>query len=89
MKNGYAMVCRLKLTPFELRVAIEALLSELKIRIFKILSVLAFIVFITAGMLLIGRISSISNVIYFTLMSVLFLLFLKNKNERRNKNEGA
>ena len=25
MKNGYAMVCRLKLTPFELRVAIEAL----------------------------------------------------------------
>ena len=25
MKNGYAMVRRLKLTPFELRVAIEAL----------------------------------------------------------------
>ena len=25
MKNGYAMVCRLKLTPFELRVAIDAL----------------------------------------------------------------
>ena len=28
MKNGYAMVRRLKLTPFELRVAIEALSAK-------------------------------------------------------------
>lgn len=63
-------------------------LTELKIRIFKILSLFIFIMFITVGILLIDRNSSISNVIYFALMSVLFLLFIKEKKERRTQNEG-
>lgn len=63
-------------------------LTELKIRIFKILSLFIFIMFITVGILLIDRNLSISNVIYFALMSVLFLLFIKEKKERRTQNEG-
>jgi accessory gene regulator B len=63
-------------------------LTELKIRIFKILSLFIFIMFITVGILLIDWNSSISNVIYFALISVLFLLFIKEKKERRTQNEG-
>lgn len=62
-------------------------LTVMKARIFKVLSASIFTLLVTAGMFLKESLTSISNVIFFTLVSVLLLLFVKNKRERRKSNE--
>ena len=60
-----------------------------KIRKFKIISLVIFLLFVSAGMLLCQQSSSISSVIFFTLVSDLMLMLIKNKKERRKQNEGT
>lgn len=62
-------------------------ISHSKRIVFKIISVMIFVVAFSIGVLLNNISNSISDVIFFTLFTDIILLFIKNKDERRKRYE--
>ena len=62
-------------------------LSQNQKRKFKIISCILFLLIVAIGLSLKNFFSHVSNVVFFTLAADIFLLLIKNKKERRIKDE--